>query len=375
MYKRQIYTFFEYQFLINSIISFIPFPFSSSFLIPLFIAPNHSSPHLWISTLLGFALLIIITYVISRKAFKTIERISISKNKAINIIKSTHSSRLEVKVKIKSSRPYIAYLRKDLRIITRDIKVFMSIILPILLSFVFVITFGIKNIGTISLIDIGFFQNWIGILAFSPILSGLIIYSLTSFENFGESIIASLPIIPRNQVKPKLFLIYFIQTCATLLTSLIYLYSPNFIPIFINFLFTLPFAWLFLLIIFILRIKFFGKKRPKFYVLEENNPKNRIFKWTLIITVPYILYFWMTSFGINFLYYQDINNMINLFWVIVIGGFSVSLLILNRLLPVYQRDKIKKIIPTVFSRHIWFTILILLVINFILFFLVYLIVS
>ena len=328
----------KYQSTINNIMSFIPFPFNSSFLISIFIAPNHSSLQLWISTLIGFALLIIITYGISIKAFKTIERISISKHKAINIIKSTQSSQLEVKVKIKSSRPFIAYLRKDLRIITRDSKVFMSIILPILLSFIFVVAFGIKNIGAISLIDRGFFQNWIGILTFSPILSGLIVYDLTYFDNLGESIIAALPIIPRNQAKPKLLLIYFIQTCATLLPSLIYLYSPNFIAIFINFLFTLPFAWLFLLIIFILRIIFFGKKRAKFYVLGEYNPKNRIYKWTLIITVPYILYFWISSFGINFLYNQDNNNMMVLFWAIVILGFLVSLVIFNKLLPVIKKS-------------------------------------
>ena len=384
----KLFTVSKYQSTINNIMSFIPFPFNSSFLISIFIAPNHSSLQLWISTLIGFALLIIITYGISIKAFKTIERISISKHKAINIIKSTQSSQLEVKVKIKSSRPFIAYLRKDLRIITRESKVFMSIILPILLSFIFVVAFGIKNIGAISLIDRGFFQNWIGILTFSPILSGLIVYDLTYFDNLGESIIAALPIIPRNQAKPKLLLIYFIQTCATLLPSLIYLYSPNFIAIFINFLFTLPFAWLFLLIIFILRINFFGKKRAKFYVLREYNPKNRIYKWTLIITVPYILYFWISSFGINFLYNQDNNNMMVLFWAIVILGFLVSLVIFNKLLPVYQKEPItkwtdfnkdffsrektlkKNIIPTVFSKHIWLSILILLIINFFLFYLI-----
>ncbi|MHA1669314.1 MAG: hypothetical protein ACTSV5_01920 [Promethearchaeota archaeon] len=379
-----IFTASEYQSIINNILSLIPFPFNSSFLISLFIAFNQSSLQLWISTLIGFALLIIITYWISRKAFKAIERISISKLKAMNVIKSNQSSQLEVIVKIKSSRPFIAYLRKDLHIITRDLKVFMSIILPILLSFIFVITFGIKNIGAISLIDRGFFQNWMGILTFSPVLSGLIVYGLTNIENFGESILTVLPIIPRNQAKPKLLLIYFIQTCATLAPSLMYIFSPNFIAIFINFLFTLPFAWLFLIMIFILRINFFGKKRPKFYVLEDFSPKNRIYKWTLTITVPYIIYFWMIPFGINFLYYQNNEGMMILFWGIVIVGFLVSLTIFNILLPVYQKEPINKwtdfsktffqgkilkedIIPTSFSKHIWITIILLIIINFILF--------
>lgn len=77
-----------------------------------------------------------------------------------------------------------------------------------------------------------------------------------------------------------------------------------------------------------------------------------------------------------------------LFWAIVIFGFLISLLIFNIMLPVYQREPItkwtdfnkdffsrektlkKNIIPTVFSKHIWFSILILLIINFLLFFLI-----
>ena len=383
-----LFTASEYQSIINIILSFIPFPFNSSFLITLLIAPNHASLQLWISTLIGFALLIVITYGISRKAFKAIARISISKLKATNIIRATKSSNLEVKVYVKPSGPFIAYLRKDLRIITRDLKVFMSIIMPIMLSFIFIVAFGIKDIGSINLIDRGFFQNWMGILTFSPILSGLIVYGLMNFDNLGESIIVALPLIPRNQAKPKLLLIYIIQTCATLLPSLIYLNSPKFVVIFINFLFTLPFAWLFLLIIFILKINFFGKKRAKFYVLEDLNPKNRMYKWTLIILVPYILFFWITSFGINFLNHQDSNSMSVLFWAVILLGFLISFFIFNKLLPVYQVEPIAKwtdfnkdffsrqkmlkktITPTIFSKHIWFSILILLIINFFLFFLI-----
>ncbi len=383
-----LFTASEYQSIINVILSFIIFPFNSSFLISLFIAPNHVSLQLWISTLIGFALLVVITYGISRKAFKAIERISISRLKATNIIKTNRSSHLEVEVKVKSTSPFIAYLRKDLYKITRDFKAFMSVILPIMLSFIFFAALGIKNIGAISLIDRGFFQNWMGILNISPILSGLIVYGLINFDNLGESIMAALPIVPRNQAKSKLFLIFIIQTCTTLLPSLIYLNSPNFVAIFINFLFTLPFAWLFLLIIFILRIIFFGKKRPKFYVLEDYNPKNRIYKWTLIISLPYILFFWTISFGINFLYHQDNNSMMVLFWAVLILGFLISLLLFNIMLPVYQREPItkwtdfnkdffsrektlkKKIIPTIFSKHIWFSILILLIINFFLFLLI-----
>ena len=139
----------DYHSIINLILSIIPYPFSSSFLISLFIAPNQASPQMWVSTLIGFALFSIITYWISKKAFKAIERISISKLKAINVIGNFKAINKDNRVDVIITTPFIAYLRKDLYAISRNVKAFMSIIMPITLSFIFITMVGIKNIGIV----------------------------------------------------------------------------------------------------------------------------------------------------------------------------------------------------------------------------------
>jgi len=332
----------DYEPVINLILSLIPYPFSSSFLISLFIAPNQASYQLWMNTLIGFALLSIGTYWISQKAFKAIERISISKLKTTNIMANFKIINKGNRVEIKPTTPFIAYLRKDFCIISRDIKAFMSFIMPITLSFIYIAIMGIINIEKVSFTDSGFFLNWIGILIISPILSGLLVYGIMGLEGSGESIIDALPIVPRDQAKSKLFLIFFFQTCATLLPSLMYITKPNFNSVLTNFLFTLPFTWLMLLIIFLLRIKFFGKKKKKYYVLEAHNPQKLIIKWTVIISVPYGFLFWVFSIFLNFYYYQDFYSMIASFWLVSFVGFLIVFIFYDILLPSYQKERINK---------------------------------
>jgi membrane protease YdiL (CAAX protease family) len=360
----------DYHSIINLILSIIPYPFSSSFLISLFIAPNQASPQLWVSTLIGFALFSIITYWISKKAFKAIERISISKLKAINVIGNIKAINKDNGVDVRITTPFIAYLRKDLCIISRDIKAFISIIMPITLSFIFITIIGIKNIEIVSFTNGGFLLNWIRILIFSPILSGLLVHAIMNLDASGESIIDTLPIVPREQAKSKLFLILIFQTCATLLPSLMYLTNPNFSAIIANFLFTLPFNWLILLIIFLLRIELFGKKKKKYYVLGYYNPQNRIFKWTMTISVPFGLLIWVFSIFLQFYYSQDLDNMVTSFWIFLIVGFLVVIIFYNTLLPSYKKESflfVKKVEqkPTIFSRNNKLSIVSLVIIDYV----------
>lgn len=377
---HELFAASDYEPIINLILSLIPYPFSSGFLISLFIAPNQATFQLWMNTLIGFALFSVITYWISQKAFKAIERISVSKLKAINVIKNFKPINKDNRVEIKSTTPFIAYLRKDLCTISRDIKAFMLFIMPITLSFIYIAILGVKNVEIVSFTDIGFFLNWIGILIFSPILSGLVVYGIMSLEGSGESIIDALPIVPRDQAKSKLFLISIFQTCATLLPSLMYLTKPNFNTIITNFLFTLPFNWLILLIIFLLRIKFFGKKKKNYYVLKEHNPQNRIFKWTIIISVPYGLLLCVFSIFLQLYYFQDLNNMVTLFWIFLIVGFLIVFIFYDTLLPSYQKERflfVKKVEqkPTIFSRNNKLSIVSLVIIDYVSLFLFFFLIS
>jgi hypothetical protein len=200
----------------------------------------------------------------------------------------------------------------------------------------YVIIVNIENATVINSME--FLLNWIALSIFNPIISGLLVFGLMQLGSSGEAIMGGLPIVPRDQAKPKLVLLFVILTCAIILPSLIYINYPNFDIILINFLLTLPFAWLVLMVIFLLKIKLFGKKRKKMYVLEEYNPKYRIYKWVIIISVPYIIFFFFLFSIVSFSFISlDINATMVLFWMVIIVGYTCLYILFNRLLPNYKR--------------------------------------
>ncbi|MBY9019909.1 MAG: hypothetical protein KGD67_02545 [Candidatus Lokiarchaeota archaeon] len=332
-----------YSPIINLIISFIPFPFNLSYLISLFVAPFQASYQLWTSVLIGFALMGIMAYLIFKRSHKAIERATLSEGTRKKGKRKRGTPQKEIKVKINSRTPFYAYLYRDLVVISRNPKSIMTIILPILVSFIYVINVNIENATVISFFHIEFSLNWIVLSILNPILSGLLVFGLMELETSGEAIMAGLPIVPRDQAKPKLLLMFIILTSAIILPSFIYINYPNFFVIFINFASTLPFAWFFLIVVFLLKIKFFGKKRKKMYVLEDYNPKYRIFKWVIIISVPYIIFFILLFSIVSFSYmFLDINATNILFWIVIIIVHTYSYILFNRLLPSYKKYEVKK---------------------------------
>ncbi|NVM17201.1 MAG: hypothetical protein HWN80_05750 [Candidatus Lokiarchaeota archaeon] len=327
-----------YSPIINLIISFIPFPFNLSYLISLSVAPFQATYQLWTSVIIGFALMCILAYFIFNRSNKAIERATLSEGTLKKGRRKRGTPQKDIQVKIKSRKPFYAYLYRDLAVISRNPKYIITIILPILVSFIYVINVNIENATVVSFFHIPFSLNWIVLSILNPILSGLLVFGLMELETSGESIKAGLPIVPRDQAIPKLLLMFIILTCAIVLPSLIYINYPNYIVILINFASTLPFAWFVLMVIFLLKIKFFGKKRKKMYVLEDYKPKNRIFKWVIIISVPYIIFFISIFFIVSFSYiFLDINTTMVLFWTVIILGHTCSYIFFNRLLPKLKR--------------------------------------
>ena len=331
-----------YRPVINLILSFIPFPFNLSYLISVFMAPTQASNQLWISVLIGFSLVCITTYLIFNRAFRAIERATLTDVILYKRRKHRGTPNKDIKVQIKSRSPFYAYLHRDLAIISRNPKSIITIILPVMISFVYIMTVNVEIVTVISFINREFFLNWIVLSIFNPFLSALLIFGLMHLEPSGESVMGGLPIVPREQAKPKLALFFTILTCSIMLPSLIYVGNPNFGAIVANFLSTLPLAWLTLLELFLLKIRFFGKKRKNMYVLEDYNPKYRIYKWTIIISVPYIIVISLVFIYFSLFAFHDIISMSTLFWLIPIVGFTYLFVLFNRLLPNYKNYKIKK---------------------------------
>ena len=357
----------ENHSMINFALSIIPYPFSPSYFVAIFIVRKKVPSDLWISTFLGLCLFSIITFWLFKRALNTLEKITFSKFQKDN--KSYNSTQVKdySQIKIKPLSPFKAYFRKDLVLISHDLKTFMAIITSVILSFIFLFYYNLENIGRNVPSEFLVYTNLVGILLFSPVLSGMLIFSFLSLEDSGQSVIISLPIIPRDQAKSKLLLIFIIHSIATLLPPLMFIPDMKFMPLMLATLIALPFTWMFLMIIFELKVHFFGKRRYN-YVINDVVPKNKLLKWVAIMSIQYIICVWIVSFILTFFIYNNIIALLSFLILSAIIGLVSVVRIFIRMFP--KTKKRKKIIhtpfiplrigkPTFFSKHLWISIIIL----------------
>jgi hypothetical protein len=331
---------YEYPALINFFLAMIPFPLNSGYIISLFIKPNQVPFLQWLYSFLGLALFIILIWWIYNKSIKRLDPIIFSRYKPIK--KSSLSDDTSLLVKIKTTSPIIAYLRKDLIIISRDLKAFTSLIMPIIISFVFTFSYSFINIGGIALLDREIILNWLFFVGFNIIISGIIVTGILNIEEANEIIRVSLPIIPRDQAKAKLIVIFLIQTLAVISPILLFITNPALIDVLMTFLGILPFTWLFLFIMFEMRIKFFSRMKNH-YVTEEIFPENKTIKWTIIYITVYLLFICIFSALVNLYFTEGIMSVILFSIIVIIIGLVSTTLIFNKLFPDIRNLKLKRI--------------------------------
>ncbi|MFX1324612.1 MAG: hypothetical protein ACFE8N_06635 [Promethearchaeota archaeon] len=322
--------------LTNTILSIIPYPFNPSYFVLAFMIPSRVPLNLWLSTILGLVIFAGITWWIYSKALNQLEKLTFSKFRSTKEGFALKKPKKEVKVKIKRTSPFTAHLKKDLVLITHDLKTFMTVITSIILSFLFTYYYITGTMASTIYVENLIYINWVGLLLISPVISGMLIFSFLSLEDSGQSILISLPIVPRDQAKAKFFLIFIIQTIATILPNLMYIESEYFRDLFLSTLGALPLVWTLLLLLFEMKISYFGKKKYQ-YVIEEVKPNNRMFKWVMIMSLQYILSFWLISFTFIILAYIDFT-MMTTFWTLAsIIGLNVAIIIFYRMFPKYRR--------------------------------------
>ena len=337
---------YEYPALINLFLAMIPFPLNSGYIISLFIQPNQVPFLQWLYSFLGLALFIILIWLIYNKSLKSLDPIIFSRHKPIK--KSSLSDNNNLFVKIKINSPIIAYLRKDFIIISRDLKAFTSLIMPIIISFVFTFTYSFINIGGISLLDREIILNWLFFVGFNIIISGIIVTGILNIEEANEIIRTSLPIIPRDQAKAKLIVIFLIQTLSVISPILLFITNPALIDVLMTFLGILPFTWLLLFIMFEMRIKFFSRMK-NYYVTEETFPENKTIKWMIIYITVYLLFICIFSALVNIYFTEGIMNVITFSIIVIIIGLVSTILIFNKLFPnirkskLHQRNQLKRV--------------------------------
>jgi len=185
-----------------------------------------------------------------------------------------------------------------------------------------------------------------------------------------------LPIIPRDQAKAKLILMFVFQTITALAPSLMYIGRTVFLNSIFTALLGLPFVLLFLFMMFELRVYLFGKSK-NYYVVEEVFPEKKILKWTFIFIAGYSLYFIILSLAFFIYLIEGVIIMFASLCIIVGVGFTIAFLIINKMFPIITKSE-KKLIKHLRigyqpweTKQSWISIFLLLILHFFLSFLIW----
>jgi len=324
-----VFTTTEPPFALIMVLSLIPFLFAPAFLVSLTTVQFQVHPILILTTLTGFALTIVFTWVL----FKTAQR---ALHSAISTeIKIEKIEKREIKFEVISTSPIKAYIRKDLVSSTRDIQSFMFVFFPIFYPLIMIFSMiGLFNELTFSIEVILFV--WSILLIFYLIIPIMLVVGFFNIEESGSSTTASLPIVPRDQAKAKLIIMSSIQGISLILTSIILAFLINSFIVIILLLISLPIAWTFLLLMFVLKIKFFGQMKYKF-VIEEVNKRNKPGKWITMVLSEIGLYLVIVITGTILLLIFDILIALIVLGVIGLLGLSIMVFCFVRMFPKVQK--------------------------------------
>ncbi|MFX1321915.1 MAG: hypothetical protein ACFFAQ_09750, partial [Promethearchaeota archaeon] len=324
-----IFTTSQPSIALNILLSLIPYPFAPAYLISLSTIPNQVPPLLLMSTLVGVALFIVLTWVFLKVTQKAL-------HSAISTeIKTEEVEKKEIQVELKPITPIKAYLRKDLISSIRDIQSFMFIFFPIFYPLILVLTLQGPILSEITGPE-GILILWSIVLLVYLFIPPMLTAGFLNLEESGSSTISSLPIIPRDQAKAKIILMFSIQGISLTFISIILTFLTNSILVLLLFLVTLPFAWILLLFMFEMKIKLFGQMKYK-YILEELQKEHKITKWISMILSEFAIYFVILTTGtILFISYDIITTLITLF-IIGVSGLSILVFVFTRMFPKLEK--------------------------------------
>jgi hypothetical protein len=317
------------------VLSMIPFPIAPGFLLSSLISPTQVPLQIWYNIIIGVIFLLILNWFVYNQVKKGIENSIYSKFRPTkkNILTD---NLIETTVRT----PVWTYIHKDLLTASRDPKSFMSIILPVILNFFFTYTYNITTIRNITPLDANFTFNWFIFVIFNIIISGMIVYGLLNVISSGTAILTSLPLVPREQAKAKLFLIFLIQVITVLAPPIMYIGSSKFIDSFLISLGALPFILLLVFFMFEMRVHLFGKMKKSF-LIEEVFPQKKVLKWLLIFLIEYIVFIFIyVGSIILFLTYGTMTMLLFLVFIFFLGVL-VAIVIFNFMFPIIINSKRK----------------------------------
>jgi hypothetical protein len=190
--------------IVNIIFSLIPFPLSGGYLATLTLIPNQIFPiNILITSLIGFLLLIIGTFLIMKRGNKILQNLGLPSDSLSSSKKDIH----DLIVDIKADKPIFALMKSTLTMASRNYSSLFALLAPLAFTLIGIfVSFSRFDDGSINFNPFMFILIYVGFL---PILlrNGL----FTSEENLG-GILSSLPIKQRDLFRSKQFLMIIIAS-------------------------------------------------------------------------------------------------------------------------------------------------------------------
>lgn len=317
--------------LLNRILSFIPFPFGITYLIAFIANPVLIPSDLILTSMVGLALFIGLTFLLYKVAIKQVRSVTATEIELDEKRKKKFISKKEVIIEIKTTSTEKSFIRKDLISTTRDYQSFIFLIMPIIYPVILVLSMTpafAEEIASIESIII----LWSIVIGVNQFIPFMLVAGFLNMEESGASILASLPLLARKQAKAKIYLMLTIQAIGLGLMGVILMIITKSLILLTLFLLTIPIAWMFLLFAFELKVRFFGKMKYK-YVVEEVNKQRKVLKWVSLIGSELLIYFTVIIIEFTLLSLYGIIGIIIGLVVIGIIGISSLLYVFTRMFP------------------------------------------
>lgn len=335
-----IFATFEHIDILNFILSLIPYPFAPGYLISLITAPDQIPIGLFFTTIIGFAMFILITWGTYKVAIRNLISATSAEVKGIKAGELFIVPEEEIQVEIKTKSPLKSYIQKDLITASRDFQTLMFLIMPIVIPIFMIFSF-VGPIGSDLSSQTGIMITWSIILIFSIIVPAMLISGLLNMDESGATILASLPVIPRDQANAKLILMSVIQLMSFTILTVVLTIITNSILLLVLFLATIPIVWVFLFLMFEMKMRLFGKMKYK-YVIEELNKEHKVVKWILMFLVQIGLYFVISILSFTLFNIFGIEGTALGLFIIGMIGFMSLVFVFTKMFPKIEKIELKK---------------------------------
>lgn len=316
---------------LNYFLALIPFPISPGYLLTMCIDPFRFSSLQWIVTLIGLILYATFTWFLYSRAVKAMRSVTASSTLEIKSGKKVDEV---IEVKVEKRSPIRAYIRKDLTTATKDIQMLMFIFMPIVLPLIMVLTItGVASAdgGMVEIAE-DMMIFWSIIVIYFPIIAIMLVSGFLNVEDSGASIVASLPINPRDQMKAKLILMIGIQLISYFLPVIVLVMNAPFAPYIGLFIAWYPIVLVFLMVMFQMKLRLLSRCKYK-YVLEEVNLQHKVWKWVFLISTQFLICIGFIIIGFLMLLLYNIFVMTITLLTISLVSLSILFVTLNLMFP------------------------------------------